>query len=156
MLLKVTLKYLSLRVVLDPLNQVVNVSTMWSFHHRIRHSWVVEIDILLIGCKVELVRVRWCSVTMMFGRNKFFHCVCVRSISQVPLFHREHGWRECLQTSQVSPFDLKNQVLLANVYHRSLVNGTFFLSPQKHVLWPQVSPIDHRLDCVWIGLVWKA
>ena len=50
---------------------------------------------------------------------------------------------------------LKNQVLLANVYHQSLVNGTFFLSPQKHVLCPQVSPIDHRLDWVWIGLVWK-
>ena len=49
---------------------------MWSFHHRIRHSWDVEIDLLLVGCKVELVvRVRWCSVTM-FGRNKFFHCVC--------------------------------------------------------------------------------
>ena len=45
------------------------------FNHRIRHSWDVEIDILLISCKVELVRVRWCSVTM-FGRNKFFHCVC--------------------------------------------------------------------------------
>ena len=33
--------------------------------------------------------------------------------------------------------------------------GTFFLSPQKHVPSPRVSPFDHRLDWVWIGLVWK-
>ena len=90
------------------------------------------------------------------GTNSFTVCVCLRLISQVPLFHREHAWRECLQTSQVSLFYLKNQVLLANVYHRSLVNGTFFPFPQNHVLCPQVSPFDHRLDWVWIGLVWKA
>ena len=31
-----------------------------------------------------------------------------------------------------------------------------FLSLQNtHVLCPQISPIDHRLDWVWIGLVWK-
>ena len=83
--------------------------------------------------------------------------VCMRLISRVHLFHREHAWRECLQTvSHVSLSYLKSQVLCANVYHRSLVNGTFFLFPQKHVLCPQVSPIDHRVDWVWIGLVWKA
>ena len=54
-------------------------------------------------------------------------CVCMRLISQVPLFHREHAWRECLQTSQVSLLYLKNQVLLANVCLRSLVNGGFSL-----------------------------
>ena len=153
MSLKITLKCLSLRVILD----LLNVDVMWSFHHRVRHAWDVEVDVLLVGCKVELVRVRWCNVTM-FERTNFLHCVCVclRLISQVPLFHREHAWRECLQTSQVSPFYLKNQVLLANVYHRSLVNGTFFLFPQKHVLCPQFAPIDHRLDWVWIGLLWKA
>ena len=30
-----------------------------------------------------------------------------------------------------------------------------FLFSTKHVLCPQVSPIDRRLDWVWIGLVWK-
>ena len=60
MLLKITLKCLSLRVVLDPLNQVVNVDGVWSFHHRVRHAWDVEVDVLLIDCKVELVRVWWC------------------------------------------------------------------------------------------------
>ena len=29
----------------------------------------------------------------------------------------------------------------------------FYLHQQKHVLYPQVSPIDHRLVWVWIGLV---
>ena len=57
MLLKITLKCLSLRVVLDLLNQVVNVDAMWSFHHRIRHTLDVEVDVILVGCKVELVRV---------------------------------------------------------------------------------------------------
>ena len=35
------------------------------------------------------------------------------------------------------------------------MNGTFFLSPQKHVPSPRVLPFDHRLGWVWIGLVWK-
>ena len=55
MLLKITLKCLSLRVVLDLLNQVVNVDAMRSFHCRIRHSWNVEVDVLLVACTVELV-----------------------------------------------------------------------------------------------------
>ena len=130
MLLKVTLKCLSLRVVLDLLNQVVNVDAMWSFHHRIRHAWDVEVDVFLIDCKVELVRVWWCSITV-FGRTKFLHCVCLCLIPRVSPFYREHAWRDCLHTSRVSPFYLKNQVLLANVYQQSLVNGTFFAFSTK-------------------------
>ena len=30
-----------------------------------------------------------------------------------------------------------------------------FTSPQKLLPSPQVSPFDHRLDWVWIGLAWK-
>ena len=33
--------------------------------------------------------------------------------------------------------------------------GRLSFSPQKQVLCPQVSPIDHRLVWVWIGLVWR-
>ena len=55
MLLKITLKCLSLRVVLNFLNQVVNVDAMRLFHRRIRHSWDVEVDVLLVACTVELV-----------------------------------------------------------------------------------------------------
>ena len=74
-------------------------------------------------------------------------CVCLRLISQVAVFHREHAWQECLQTDcQVSLIDLKNQVLCANVYHRSRVKGTFFLYPQTHVLCPGF------LDRAQIGL----
>ena len=57
MLLKITLKCLSLRVILDLLNQVVNVDAMRSFHHRVRHARDVEVDVFLIDRKVELVRV---------------------------------------------------------------------------------------------------
>ena len=151
MLLKITLKCLSLRVILDLLNQVVNVDAMWSFHHRIRHAGDVEVDVFVINRKVELVRVWWCSITMS-GRTKFLHCVCLCLIPRVSPFYREHAWRDCLHTSRVSPFYLKNQVLLANVHQQSLVNGTFFLSPEKRVSSPRVSPFDHRLDLDWVGL----
>ena len=53
----------------------------------------------------------------------------------------------------VSLFYLKSQVLCANVYHRSLVNKTFFLYPQKHVLCPQVSPRSIT-DWFGFGLGW--
>ena len=42
-------------VVLDLLNQILNVDAMLSFHCRIRHSWNVEVNVLLVGCTVELV-----------------------------------------------------------------------------------------------------
>ena len=72
---------------------------------------------------------------------------CVLDSTSFPVC-RELAWRDCLHTSQVSPFYQKNQVLLANTYQQSLVNKTCFLSPR-------VSPFDHRLYWVWIGLVWK-
>ena len=40
-------------------------------------------------------------------------------------------------------------------FHRSRGNGTFHLQQQTHVLYPQVSPIDHRLVWVLVGLVWR-
>ena len=81
-------------------------------------------------------------------------CVCLRLISQVPLFHREHAWRECLQTiSQVSPIYLKSQVLYANVFHRSRGNGTFFLlTTNTSSVWsgfPDRSQIG--LGFGWVG-----
>ena len=57
MLLKITLKCFSLKVILDLLNQVVNVDAMRSFHHRIWHTGDVEVDVFVIHRKVELVRV---------------------------------------------------------------------------------------------------
>ena len=150
MLLKITLMCLSLRVILDLLNQVVNVDAMWSFHHRIRHARDVEVDVFSIDCKVELVRVWWCSITMS-GRTKFLHCVCVCVclIPRVSPFYRELSWRDCLHLSQVSPFCLKK-----TVYQQSLVNGTFFLSPQKtrsiSAGFPVRSQIGLGLD--WVGL----
>ena len=49
--------------------------------------------------------------------------VCLCLIPRVSPFYREHAWRDCLHTSRVSPFYLKSQVLCANVYQQSLVNG---------------------------------
>ena len=55
MFLKVTLKCLSLRVVLDLLNQISNVDAMQLFHCRMWYSWNVEVNVLLVDCTVELV-----------------------------------------------------------------------------------------------------
>ena len=74
MLLKITLKCFSLRVILDLLNQVVNFNTMWSLYHRIWHAGDVEVDVFLINRKVELVRVWRCSITI-FERTNFLHFV---------------------------------------------------------------------------------
>ena len=149
MLLKITLKCFSLRVILNLLNQVVNVNAMWSFHHRFRHAWDVEVN----ECSPHRLQGWTCSRSMMHyhdvRENQILAlCVCLHLISQVSPFYRELAWRDWLHYSRVSPFYLKNQVLLANTYQQSLVNRTCFLSPR-------VSPFDHRLDWVWIGLVWK-
>ena len=73
---------------------------------------------------------------------------------QVAVIHREFAQHGCLQTDyQVSPIYLKKQVLRANLFHRSRGNATFYLKQQTHLLWYQVSPIDHRLVWVWVGLV---
>ena len=88
MLLKVFWKSLSLREILDLLNQVVNVNAMWSFHDRVRHAWDVEVNVLLIDCKVELVRVWWCSITMS-GRTRFLHCVCLLDSTGFPVLSEE-------------------------------------------------------------------
>ena len=54
---------------------------------------------------------------------------------------------------QVSLNDLKNRVLRENLFNRSRGNGTFHLQQQTHLLCYQVSPIDHRLVWVLVGLV---
>ena len=155
MLLKITLKCLSLRVILDLLNQVVNVDAMWSFHHRIRHAWDVEVDVFLIDCKVELVRVWLCSITM-FERTNFLHCVCACA------------WFHKFTCSIVSTLDA-NVFRQFHRFPRSIWRTKFFLQTfTNNLLWMgrfsflhktrSVStsfPFDHRLDWVWIGLVWK-
>ena len=136
MLLKITLKCFSLRVILDLLNQVVNVNAMWSFHHRIRHAWGVGVDVILIDCKVELVRVWWCSITM-FGRTKFLHCVCVfvldstgfTVLSEEPSFSCKH-LPTIFREQDVFPFSTKT---------RSVSTG-----------FPVRSQIGLGLD--WVGL----
>ena len=70
MLLKIVLKCLPLRVILDLLNQVVNVNAIRSFHHRIWHSWDAQVDVFVINLMVELVR-----VITMFERTNFLHFV---------------------------------------------------------------------------------
>ena len=150
MLLKITLKCLSLRVIHDLQNQILNVDAMWSFHHRGRHLRCWKSMFSSSIARLNLLFALDDAVSRCPGESN--SCtVCVYLIPQVSPFYLEHSWRDCLHTSQVSPFYLKNQVLLATVYQQSLVNGTCFLSPQKLLSSPHVSPFDHRLDRVWIG-----
>ena len=154
MLLKITLKCLSLRVVLDLLNQVVNVNAMWSFHHRIWHAWDVEVDVFLITRKVELVRVWRCSITM-FERTNFLYYVC--------------AWFHKFPRSIVNIHDAI--VFTLHKFPRSIWRTKFFLQPfyttisreqdvfscstKKCFRLHKFPPFDHRLDWVWIGLFWK-
>ena len=156
-LLQVSLKCMSLKVVLDLLNKVLNVDAMRSFHCRIRHSWNIEVNVLLVDCTVELCP-RWMMQChdVLQEQIVLSLCVCLSCLApHVPLFHREHAQHGCLQTfSQLSPIYLKNQVLCANVFHRSRVNGTFFLYPQKtrsvSSSFPDRSQIG--LGFGWVGL----
>ena len=70
MLLKITLKCFSLRMIFDLLNQVMNVNALRSFHHRIWHTRDVEIDVSVIHRKVELFR-----VITIFEMTNFLHFV---------------------------------------------------------------------------------
>ena len=45
---------MSMRVVLDFLNQISNVDAMQLFHSKMWWSWNVEVDVL-VDCTVELV-----------------------------------------------------------------------------------------------------
>ena len=63
-------------VVPDLLNQISNDDAMWSFHCRMWYSWNVEVNVLLVDCKVELVvRVGWRNVEIFFRSKLFFHYV---------------------------------------------------------------------------------
>ena len=124
MLLKITLKCFSLRVILDLLNQVMNVIALRSFHHRIWHTGDVEIDVFVIHRKVELVR-----VITIFEITNFLHFVRAsfhkfpRSIVTFQdafffLFHRlpRSIWR--------TKFSLRlTNNLLGHRFPRSIFNG---------------------------------
>ena len=102
MLLKIILKCLPLRVILDLLNQVVNVNAVRSFHHRIWHTGDVEIDLFVIHRKVELVR-----VITMFERTNFLHFVRAsfhRFPRSIVIFHDAFVFI----FHRFPPFDLKN------------------------------------------------
>ena len=127
-MLEITLKCFSLRVVLDLLNQVANVNTMWSFHHRIWHAGHVEVDVFVINRKVELVRVWRCSITM-FERTDFLHFVraCFhRFLRSIVIFHDAfvtifHRFTRSIWRTKFS-LRLTNN-LLGHRFLRSIFNG---------------------------------
>ena len=60
----------SLRMTFDFLNQVINADALRSFHHCIWHTGDVEINVLVVDCTVELIR-----VITIFEITVFLHFV---------------------------------------------------------------------------------
>ena len=52
-LLEIALKSMSVRVVLDFLNQFSNAGAMQLFHGRMWYAWNVEVNVLLVDCTIE-------------------------------------------------------------------------------------------------------
>ena len=142
MLMKIILKCFSLRVILDLLNQVVSVNTMWSFHHRIWHTEDVEVDVFVINRKVEFVR-----VNTMFERTNFLHFVRAsfhrfpRSIviSHDAFFFIFHRFIRSIWRTKFS-LRLTNN-LLGHRFPRSIFNGLKTWVGLEKTAW-SVSPSD--------------
>ena len=157
MLLKITLKCMSLRVVLDLLNQISNVDAMWSFHCWMWYSWNVEVNVLLVDCTVELVvRVRWCNVTVFFRTNGSFTMCVLELLDSTGCLVPSWACLTRMSSDSLSGFtDLSEEP-------SSLCKRFSSISWERDVLplstktcsVPQVSPIDHRLVWVldWVGL----
>ena len=80
--------------------------------------------------------------------------VCLLLVSQVPRFYREHAWSDCLQTSQVSLFYLKNSSSSCKrLPSISCERDVFFFSTKTRSVssgFPDRSQIGLGLD--WVGL----
>ena len=77
MLLKITLKCLSLRVVLDLLNQVVNVDPCDRFTVEFGTPGMLKSMFSSSVARLNsLSALKWCNVTMFCGNKLFFHYVC--------------------------------------------------------------------------------
>ena len=83
----------------DFLNQVMNANALRSFHHRIWYSRDVEINVLVIHRKVELIRV----ITIFEN-----HLLSLFFLPQVAPFDRDFLGRVFLPLPQVAPLDHKN------------------------------------------------
>ena len=110
---------------------------------RWRRVIVSLLNSALLGCWSQ------CSPRGMHGWTR-----CPRSMMQ---FHRfpcsivsMHDANVFRQLHKLPCSIWRFKFFVQTFYHRSLVNGTFYLYQQTHVLYPQVSPIDHRL--IWGGL----
>ena len=70
MLFEIILNCFFLWMTCDSLNQVMNVNALRSFHRRIGNTGDVEINVLVIHCKVELNR-----IITIFEMTIFLHFV---------------------------------------------------------------------------------
>ena len=121
MLLEIILNCFSLRMTVDFLNQVMNANALRSFHHRIWHTRDVEINVLVIHRKVELIR-----VITIFEITIFLHFV-------QSSFHR---FPRSIVTFQDAFFFLFHKL------PRSITRTKFLLATYQQSLGSQVSPFD--------------
>ena len=97
MLFEIILNCFLLWMTFDFLNQVMNAYALRAFHHRIGNTGDVEINVLVIHRKVELIR-----VITIFEITIFLHFGAI-FLPQVAPFDRDFSGRVFLPLSQVAP-----------------------------------------------------
>ena len=151
-LLKNTLKYLSMRVVLDFLNQTLNVGAMWLVHCRMWHSWDVEVNVLhgWTCCPC------WTTQFHDVLREHIVLSLCVHLncyTQLVALIHCECAQHGCFHTDceRMSWFIWSTEFFV-KIFLIDLMK-MFHLFQQTHLACPQVALVDHRFGfgIGWVG-----
>ena len=132
MLLEIILKCFSLRMTFDFPNQVMNANALRAFHRRIWHTGDVEINVLVIHRKVELIR-----VITIFEITIFLHFV-------QSSFHR---FPRSIVTFQDAFF------FLSIGLHRSIGRTKFFLQLTNNLLGDKLprSIFNGFRELCWLG-----
>ena len=103
MLFEIILNCFLLWMTFDSLNQVMNVNALRAFHRRIGNTGDVEINVLVVHRKVELIR-----IISIFEMTIFFHFVqSFFPLYRVASIYRDFG-RVSLPLYRVAPIYRKN------------------------------------------------
>ena len=124
MLFEIILNCFFLRMTFDFLNQVMNANALRAFHHRIWHTGDVEINVLVIHRKVELIRVITIfelTIFLHFVQSSFHKLPCSIVTFQDAFFFLFHKLPRSIRRTKFS-LRLTNN-LLGHRLPRSIFNG---------------------------------
>ena len=86
MLFEVILNCFLLWMTYDSLNQVMNVKALRTFHRLIGNAGDVEVNVLVVRRKVELIR-----IITIFEMTSFFALCAIFPLCRVAPIHRDFG-----------------------------------------------------------------